>query len=142
MYTVSLSKTFLFQAIQFSQTVLIQPIQFSIINFVYTLLNVKELLFQIIQFTIGMQFISIWPIDSTLLGATTLGQSGPGSDGNKFLLHIPQSSSITGSSTSDCLVSYLGHSLGESYPSAKMQLVYSTVPANWVIDNGISLMIV
>ena len=39
----SLSKTFLFQAIQFSQTVLIQPIQFSInIDFIYTQLNVKK----------------------------------------------------------------------------------------------------
>ena len=39
-----MSKTFLFQAIQFSQKVLIQPIQFSIsIDFVYTLLNVKNL---------------------------------------------------------------------------------------------------
>ena len=36
-YTVKLSKTFLFQAIQFSQTVLIQTIQFSIsIVFVHT----------------------------------------------------------------------------------------------------------
>ena len=35
-----------FQAIQFIQTVLIQPIQFSIsIDFVYTLLKVKTILF-------------------------------------------------------------------------------------------------
>ena len=40
MYTDKLSKTFLFQAIQFSQTVLIQTIQFSIsIAFVYTQLS-------------------------------------------------------------------------------------------------------
>ena len=53
----SLSKTFLFQAIQFSQTVLIQRIQFSIsIDFVYTQLNVKTVLFQAIQFCISMQF--------------------------------------------------------------------------------------
>ena len=39
-------------------------------------------------------------------------QSGPGSYGNKRVLHIPQSSSITEASPSDCLVSYLGHSLG------------------------------
>ena len=51
-----------------------------------------------------MQFSSIWPIDRTLSGATTPGQSGPGSDGNEGLLHIPQSSSITGTSPSDCLV--------------------------------------
>ena len=41
-YTVYMSKTFLFQAIQFIQTVLIQLIQFSIsTDFVYTQLNVK-----------------------------------------------------------------------------------------------------
>ncbi len=49
-----MSKTFLFQAIQFSQTVLIQTIQFSIsIDFVYTQLNVKTVLFQTIQFSIS-----------------------------------------------------------------------------------------
>ena len=71
-------KTFLFQAIQFSQTVLIQTIHFSIsIDFVYTQLNVKTVLyitiqfsvstvsmsktvpFQTIQFSISMQFSSI-----------------------------------------------------------------------------------
>ena len=50
-----------------------------------------------------------------LSGTTTLGQSGPGSDGNKGILHIPQSSSITGTSPSDCLVSYLRHLFGGSY---------------------------
>ena len=48
----------------------------------------------------------------TLSGATTLGQSGAGSNGNKGVLHIPQSSSAAGTSPSDCLVSYPGHSLG------------------------------
>ena len=38
--------------------------------------------------------------------------SGPGSDGNEGVLRIPQSSSITGTSPSDCSVSYPGHSLG------------------------------
>ena len=37
---------------------------------------------------------------------------GPGSDGNKGVLRIPQSSSITGASPSDCLISYPGYSLG------------------------------
>ena len=59
-----------------------------------------------------MQFNSIQPIDRTLSGATTPGQSGPGSNGNEGVLHIPQSSSIAGTSPSDCLVSYPGHSLG------------------------------
>ena len=51
-----------------------------------------------------------------LSGATTPGLSGPGSDGNKVVLHIPQSSSITGTSPSDCLVSYPVHSLGSLTP--------------------------
>ena len=40
-----------------------------------------------------------------LSGATTLGQSGPGSDGNEGVLHILQSSSTAGTSPSDYLVS-------------------------------------
>ena len=56
------------------------------------------------------QFSSIWPIDKTLSGATTMGQSEHGSDGNKGVLRIPQSSSITGTSPSDCFVLYTGHS--------------------------------
>ena len=69
---------------------------------------------------------SIWPIDRTLSGTTTQGLSGPGSDGNEGVLCIPQSSSITEASPSDCLALYLGHLLGES----EMQLVYSTTAAN------------
>ena len=48
-----------------------------------------------------------------LSGATIPGQSGPGSNGNEGVLRIPQSSSITGTSPSDCLVLYPGHLLGE-----------------------------
>ena len=48
-----------------------------------------------------MSNTSIWPIDRTLSGATNTGQTGPGSDGNKGVLCIPQSSSITQSSPSD-----------------------------------------
>ena len=50
-----------------------------------------------------------------------------GANGNEAVLHIPQGSSITEASPSDCLVSYPGLSLGEYYPSAEMQSVYSTV---------------
>ena len=68
-------------------------------------------------------------IDRALSGATTPGQSGPGSDGNEGVLRIPQSSSTVGTSPSDSLVSYPGHSLwGGSYPSAEVQSVYSTPP--------------
>ena len=46
-----------------------------------------------------------------------LGESRSGSDDNEGVLRIPQSSSIIGTSPSDCLVSYPGHLLGESYPT-------------------------
>ena len=53
------SKTFQFQAIQFSQTVLIQTIQFCIsIVFDYTQLNVKTVLSQTIQFSVSTVSIS------------------------------------------------------------------------------------
>ena len=56
------------------------------------------------------------PYIGPLSGATTPGQSGPGSDGNEGVLCIPQSSSIAGTSSSDCLVSYPGHLLGGVLP--------------------------
>ena len=54
-----------------------------------------------------------------LTGATIPDQGGPGRDSNEGLLCIPQSSSITGTSPSYCLVSYVGHSLLVFYPSAE-----------------------
>ena len=62
--------------------------------------------FQTVQFNISTQITCIWPIVRTLSGVTTPSQSGPGSDGNKGVLHIPQSSFINGASSSDCLVTY------------------------------------
>ena len=73
-------------------------IQFSI----NTVLMSKAVLFRVIQFSIRMQFSFILPIDRALSGATTPGQSGPGSDGNEGVLCILQSSSIIGTSPSDC----------------------------------------
>ena len=64
----------------------------------------KTVLFQTIQFSIISPFSSILPIDRALSGATTPGQSGPGSDGNEGVLRIPPNSSITGTSALDCLV--------------------------------------
>ena len=61
---------------------------------------------------LNTQFTSFWPIDRTLSGATTPGQSGLGSGGNEGVLHIPQSPCITGTPLSDCSVSYPGNSLG------------------------------
>ena len=66
--------------------------------------NSKIDLFQAIQFSISTQFSSIWFIDRTLLDATTPSQSELGSDANERVLHIPQSSSISGASPSDCFV--------------------------------------
>ena len=61
-----------------------------------------------------------------------MGQSEPGSNGNEGVRCIPQSSSITGTSPSDCLVSYPGHSLeAGGYASAEVQSVYSTAPNDW-----------
>ena len=48
-----------------------------------------------------MSISSIQPIDRTLSGATTLGQSGPGNNSNEGIHHIPQSYGITGASPSD-----------------------------------------
>ena len=72
-------------------------------------------------------------MDRTQSGATTSGQTAPGSDGKEGVLRIPQSSSITEALPSDYLVSYPGHSLGESYFSAEMESVYSTATAAWAI---------
>ena len=62
-----------------------------------------------------------------------LTQSGLGSDGNEEVLNVSQSSSITGASPLNYLVSYLGHSLWGPYPSAEMQSVYSRAPVDWAI---------
>ena len=73
---------------------------------------------------------SIWPIDRNLSGATTLAKSGLGCDGNEEVLYIPQSSSITGASPSDCLMSYPLNSLVGSYLPVEMEEVYFTALAN------------
>ena len=70
-------------------------------------------------------------IDRALSGATTLVQSGPGSNSNEGVLCIPQSSSITGTSPSDCLLSYQDTHWRGPYPSTEVQSVYSTAPADW-----------
>ena len=66
----------------------------------------ETVLFQTIQFSMIILFSSIWPIDRTLSGATTPGQSGPGSNGNEEVLRISQNSNITVTSALYCLVSY------------------------------------
>ena len=46
---------------------------------------------------------------------------------------FPKNSRITGTSPSNCLESYTGHSSKVSYPFAEKHLVYSIVPANCAI---------
>ena len=47
---------------------------------------------------------------------------------------LPQGSSITGNSSSDCLVSYQDIRWSGSYSSAEMQSMYSTAPADWATE--------
>ena len=54
----------------------------------------------------------------TLSGATTPGLSGPRSNGNEGVLHIPQIFKAK-TSLSDGLMSYPGHSLRLSYPLSR-----------------------
>ena len=146
-----MSKTFLFKAIQFSQTVMIQTIPFSMYRFClhavsmskhlyfkqFSLtevrsLNIKTVLFQVIQFNISTHFSSISPIDRNLTDATTPGQSELGSDGNEGITRIPQSSSISGTSPSDCFVSYPEHSLRCSRCILQPQLTGQGYPSNYL----------
>ena len=85
-------------------------------------------------------FCSIWPIDRSLSGSTTPGQNEPGSNDNEGVLHSPQIFKA-GTSPSDGLISYQGHTLGSSYTSTVMQLVCSTNPANWAWDIKFSYLI-
>ena len=91
----------------------------------------KTVLFQVIQFNISTHFSSVRLIDGILSGAITPGQTTPESKCNEGVLCIHQSSSITKPSTLDCLVSYPGHLLKESFPSAEVQSEYTTAPADW-----------
>ena len=76
----------------------------------------------------AIQFTSIWSIDRTLLPLWAKVKLGTMAMKGYILQH----SSITGTSPSDCLVSYPGHSLwvGRSWLSAELQLVYSTAPTD------------
>ena len=79
---------------------------------------------------------SIWSIDRTLSGTTSLGQSGPGSNGNEGILRVHQISILP----SDYLVSSPGIQdtcWGMSYLTAETQSVYSTAPADWAVDQGV-----
>ena len=107
-----------------------QTVQFSITILFVKQLNVKTVLFQTIQFSISTQDLVYGSNKIKQSGDTTLSHSGPGSDRKEGVLCIPQSTRITGTSTSDCLESYPGYSLVESYPSAEKQPVYSIASAD------------
>ena len=81
---------------------------------------------------------SIWPIDWTLSDATTPGQSGHESDGNKGVLCIFPNSCNSVALPSDCLMSYPWHSLlgGVSYIFVEMQLVYGNVSVFNLVQNN------
>ena len=81
---------------------------------------------------------SIWPIDKTLSGATTPGQSGPGSNGIKRVLHIPQISKAR-ASPSDVLLSYPGH-LGVLLPLCRdaVGIFYSPSWLGWQCFGNLS----
>ena len=100
-----MSKTVQFQIIQFG---LQKQFHFLKLSLAYIhSLNIKTVLFQAIQFSQSTEFSYISPIDSTLSGATTPDPSRPGRNDNKGVLSIPQNSSITGTSPSECIESYL-----------------------------------
>ena len=71
---------------------------------------------------------SIWPIDRTLSDATPPGKSEPGSDDNEGIPNIFQSSRTEEASPWFNVIprALVG---GGVYPSAEIQLVYSTASA-------------
>ena len=62
-------------------------------------LNIETV--QVVQFNISKHLCSVWPIDRILSGATSPGPSRPGSNDNKEVFHILQSSSIIGAPPSN-----------------------------------------
>ena len=121
--------------IYIKKTALFPTIQFSIrIVFVYSLLNVKKVLFQKVQFRISTQFTFISPIDRTLSCATTLNQSGPECDGNKEVLQ--RYSTLA----SEFLVSYQRHSLRSLTPLQRSNRCIlqpqPTGPPNFVLPDS------
>ena len=78
---------------------------------------------------------SIWPIEETLTGTTTLNQNGHGSNGNEGEFHIWQSSRI-GASPSGTVLYHTQDTRwgGMPYTSVYVWSVFSTTPANKVVE--------
>ena len=93
-------------------------------------LYIHTVLFQTIQFSISTLFSSIYPIDRAYPVLSLRPKVELEAIAIEGVLRIIQNSRITGASPSYCLMSYPGHSLGKSSPSAKRQSVYSTAPAD------------
>ena len=64
---------------------------------------------------------SLWSINGTLIGATTLSQSGPEGNSNEEVIYIPQSSK-TGASPSDSLSTFGQIPLGKVWAPLSSQL--------------------
>ena len=116
--SVNIQKHFPFQTIQFS------------ISMQFTC--PKQILLQTIQFSIRTQG-SIYRSNRTKLsGASTLGQSGPGSNSNEgctlHFLKLQHYWNLTIRLFNVISRTFVGRG---SYPSAEMQSVYSTASANW-----------
>ena len=80
-------------------------------------------------------FVCLGFIDRTRSDTTTPGLSGHGSDSNEGVFSISQSSSITGTSPSDYLVSYLIPSFEGYWLSTEIQSEYSTAPTERAMWN-------
>ena len=76
----------------------------------------------VISRTLALKDVAFWRVKTK----KTNKQKKKKKTTNEGVLHVPISSK-TVASHSDCLVSYPGHSLGESYFDAEMQSVYSMV---------------
>ena len=103
--------------------------------------SIKHLSFVYTQFK--HQNSSIWPIDRTLSGTTTPGQSRLGSNGNEELLHARQSFRM-GASPSDVLWHIQDISCGVLTPPQTVVGVYYSLPTqptelnsvlDWTNDN-------
>ena len=69
------------------------------------------------------------PIDRTLSGGTTQSQSRPGSDDDEGVIRTPQRSTITGTSATNCFVTYLGHSYKRGLPLCREAVVELYIPS-------------
>ena len=75
------------------------------------------------------------PYIGPLSGATSLAQSGPGSDGNEGVLRIPQSSSITGTSLEGVLP-LCREAVGVFYSRSRLGPIYRHISSSTRCDEN------